>query len=346
MDNKHPNIEKEHEKIEPDKFAESIEKTKQQVDKLQTDAFIRAEQKTVQQLADPYKQIALSYSNIDKGKEFVAGFLEKHGDTPISEIGNNNAKPKEENDAESLLNLTSFLPLGDKSISEYAQKIQKIIDVNLKGEQYQFAYLATHLLFMTYMYSVVWRTSRLYNSRYIDTLTFLKGYGEEGISFRNVNSIFDYHKIHEGDTFEFLKIIDVDKGYIINLKNLIKTRNGMAHANGGFEITTKEQYDNANNNILGIVEEINRKFESHIKEWYQNKLLTYMKANEEKIDEFIDNLINTENLSIKELEMCTKYGLAKIKNRRHYPDFTPEQINSVEKLHKEVKEKYKSLAGE
>jgi hypothetical protein len=258
------------------------------------------------------------------------------------------SKEKEVKSDENIVNvfdLTIYLPMGDLKIKDYNEKLQKTIVVNLHGEQYQFAYLATHLLFMTYMYSVVWRTSRLNYPRYIDSLTFLKGYGKDGVNFSTVNSVFDYHQIHEGDTFEFLKIVDVDNGFIQNAKELIKTRNDMAHANGNFKVGTQEDYADELKNIIGIVEEINEKFTPHIKSWYEKQLLDFMNRSEDKIDDFVDNLISIENLSIKELEMCSKYGLSKIKNRRNYPNFTVQQIKLVEKLHKNVKEKYKLLAN-
>jgi hypothetical protein len=307
---------------------------------------IKKVQEKIAHLTEPYKQLAQLFPNLESGRIFTENFLEKHGDVPLKDLYINQAESDRTANTEEIFNLTLYLPMGDTTVEDYSKNIQKIIDVNLNGDQYQFAYLATHLLFMTYMYSVVWRTSRLNPSRYIDVLTFLKGFDSKaGVNFYSVNSIFDYHNMHEGDTFEFLKIIGIDNSYICELKEVIKRRNGMAHANGGFEMNTRQKYDDAISNIVAIVDEINKKIESPIKEWYQNQLIKYMITNEDKIDEFIDNLINIENLSIKELEVCSKYGLARIKNRRYYPNFTPDQIKLVEKLHKKVKEKYKSLSG-
>ena len=153
-----------------------------------------------------------------------------------------------------VLNLLPMNPDDEEDVATYIQNITVLVSINYKHEQYQFAYFGVHLLFMTYVYCVAWKLSRIEPTRYSDAIIFVRSYSgrEQELRIDGVNSIFNYSLIPEKDIAKLFKIMNLDNSCISRVSSLIDERNEMAHASGKFNILTDDIFEAKMKNILSF----------------------------------------------------------------------------------------------
>jgi len=225
---------------------------------------------------------------------------------------------------EEIYELIKYLPYEDFEVNEYVESLSKTIQANYEKSEYQFAYFAVHLIFMTYIYCAVWKIARFHKERYEDTLLFTRPYNKSETDLKDMKSVFSYSHLPEKDIFKFFMLIGLDDGYIGNILKLIDTRNEMAHATGKIQIYTLKDFENAVKEIMSIAERINNQMTSTIKNWYHNILVDFSKG--KFIEEDTRNIINPYDLidklmmvdyslSAKELFVCCQTGISKYGDR-------------------------------
>jgi len=250
---------------------------------------------------------------------------------------------------DSVYELLSYIPVEDLEVNDYTNSLLKSVSSTYKKSEYQFSYFAIHLIFMTYIYCTVWKIGKFYKDRYEDTLLFARPYNNKTIDLTNIKSIFEYSNIPEKDIFEFFSLIDLDKGYIKNIKGLVDTRNEMAHATGKIQITTESNFNEAIKEILSISKNINIKMTDTLRNFYENILIKY--ANGEYIEKYpepydviYEIMILDYSLSQNELLICSEFGLSRFRNKEIY-DLTLNKRNDIKEFHEVLNMKYKEIIG-
>jgi hypothetical protein len=209
-----------------------------------------------------------------------------------------------------------YLPIDavDKEdVSLYLQNVTNLINVNYKYEQYQFAYFGLHLLYMTYIYFTVWKISKTNPERYKDAVVFARAYSGSELDFLNIESIFDYSRVPEGDLPKIFSIIELDSGQIGIIKGRVNNRNDMAHATGKFEILNYSGFEVNANSICTSMRNIHNSMKAQIKNWYKDLLINYGNG---KFGEYVEaeDFINEQmiqgfNLSTNELLVCNEMSI-------------------------------------
>jgi DNA-binding XRE family transcriptional regulator len=251
---------------------------------------------------------------------------------------------------ENTYEILEYLPGDDVEVNDYVSPLFNSANVMYEKEQYQFSYFAVHLIFMTYIYSTVWKIGQFHKDNYEHSLLFARPYNGSDVNLKEIKSVFDFSHLPEKDIFEFFVLIGLENGYIKSTKKLIDYRNEMAHATGRFQIATEEDYENAINEILNVTIKIHEKLSLTIRDWYREELLKYAKNDlDEQYSSILDyiNNIFTKTLSFsqKELLVCKEFGLNKLKNRDE-SGLTRDEIAKIVEFHKAIKEKYNEIAGE
>jgi hypothetical protein len=250
-----------------------------------------------------------------------------------------------------LYDILEYLPIEDVEVSDYVSPLFNSALVTYEKEEYQFSYFAIHLIFMTYIYSTVWKIAQFHKDKYEHSLLFARPYNGTDINLKEVTSIFHYSYLPEKDIFEFFALIGLDNGYIKNIKKLIDMRNEMAHATGKMQISSEIDFKNAFVEILKIIENIHKHLANTIRVWYRDELLFYAKneLDEDKFssssDYINENFINTYHFSIKELKVCKEFGLNKLKNRDEC-GLTRVEIDRLIEFHQSLKSQYAELSDE
>ncbi|MCC7570549.1 hypothetical protein KO465_04335 [Candidatus Micrarchaeota archaeon] len=217
-----------------------------------------------------------------------------------------------------ILDFLSIDPIDKEDISTYIDNLINLIAVNYKYEQYQFAYLGIHLLYMTYIYSTIWKISQINPKRYKDAIVFARSYNgrEKDLQIVDADSIFKYSLMPEKDIAKIFKIIDLDKSQIANVGDLVDTRNDMAHASGKFEILTEDGFDVKTNSIFTSMKNIHVCMEKQIRMWYFEILLNFCSGHYAEYDNpedvITEKMIQNFKISAKELLICNEINIKEL----------------------------------
>lgn len=216
-----------------------------------------------------------------------------------------------------LQDMLKYLPIDplDEDVISYINNITNLVTVNYSFEQYQFAYLGMHLLFMTYVYCTAWKISQIESVRYKDAILFARPYnGREGeLKIEDVESIFAYSLIPEKDIVKLFKIIGVDNSKISLVAGLVDIRNDLAHASGKFEIVTDNSFDSQVKAMLSLIENIHSRMYRPIRKWYEEVLLKFCRGEYEGYDDpkdiIVEQMIQSFKLSTNELLICNEMSV-------------------------------------
>jgi hypothetical protein len=108
-----------------------------------------------------------------------------------------------------------YLPIEDIEVNGYTKPLYNSAIVTYEKEEYQFSYFAMHLIFMSFIYSTVWKIGQFHKEKYEDSLLFARPYNGSNVDFKEISSVFEYSHLPEKDIFEFFALIDIDNGYIL-----------------------------------------------------------------------------------------------------------------------------------
>lgn len=240
------------------------------------------------------------------------------------------------NDLIELDEIARYLPIDDIEINDYKDRVMTTININYKNGEFQTAYFAMHLLFMTYIYSLIWQINVCNNEKYNIATIFAKPYNGKKLDFQKIESVFDFSLMSEKEIMNFLHLIDVDKSYIGILKKQVDKRDSMAHASGVYTILNIDMFNAEKNNIFRIIEKCNNDFCNNVLIYEYSKCLNnYFESDEgKKISDFVsEELISKYSLSKKQLEYIASLTLRRL-------DVDRKLKNLHERVRKELKQEY------
>ncbi len=248
-----------------------------------------------------------------------------------------------------LIELLDYLPLEDQEINDYVSKISSSISVNYGNGEYQLCFFAMHILFMTYIYTSVWKISSVNKDRYLDSSLFARPYNGHKLDFSKIDSVFQFSSLPEKDVFKFLSLIELDNGYIRQLCKLVDKRNNLAHATGNVIFEDQDNFDIEVKNYCCIIKKVNSCMEKAIRLWYERVLIDYSKNMYDSEYDETENIIQYEmienfSLSLKELEICKNMSISKFSDMNNYA-LSNDEIEKIKRFHQEVKKNYSELAG-
>lgn len=129
-------------------------------------------------------------------------------------------------------NIFQFLPLNYSSSteSEYVFFWWDAYVKNVEQGNYHVAFLAFHMLYMTAIYFMLYRISKIYRLSYEHSLFHMAL--DDEVHYLGINSAFSFSKMNEKGVFRFLKIAGADHALIKEVSRFIEDRNNAAHAKG------------------------------------------------------------------------------------------------------------------
>lgn len=125
-----------------------------------------------------------------------------------------------------------FLPLNYSSPveGEYISFWWDTYTKNVDEKNYHVAFLAFHMLYMTSVYFMLFRISKVYRLPYEHSLFHMAN--DDEAHYFSINSAFSFSKMNEKGVFRFLKIAGADHTLIGEVSKFIDDRNNAAHAKG------------------------------------------------------------------------------------------------------------------
>ena len=169
--------------------------------------------------------------------------------------------------------LGNYLPLSFKTRSEqeYIAFLWDAFETNYTHGKYQFAFLAYHMLTMSFVYFNIWQIRQ---ARPEDFEKGLIGFGKDiEKNLLGATSPFVFSTVNERSILRFLKLIACDNGKIGTYAKLVDDRNETAHPNGNIFFSTQSALDSKIVEILRVVDEIQTHSKPVIEHAYREFLL-------------------------------------------------------------------------
>jgi hypothetical protein len=239
---------------------------------------------------------------------------------------------------EEAIELANYLPLSFKSEKEqeYIEFLWDAFESNYKNEKYQFAFLAYHMLTMSFVYFNIWQIKQTEPG---DFGKGLIGFGkdvEKGLLA--ATSPFAFSVVPERTMLRFLKLIACDNGKIGTYAKLVDDRNESAHPNGNIFYSEQSALDLKVREILRIADEIQTHSAPVIGRCYSRFLVESNDPEDREypddLDQIREVLIHGHYMSQEDIEICAAFDISEHEAHHNYP--------AIESLHKTLQLKYVS----
>ena len=234
--------------------------------------------------------------------------------------------------------LTNYLPLSFKTPKEqeYIEFLWDAFETNYTHGKYQFAFLAYHMLTMSFVYFNIWQIKQSVPG---DFEKGLIGFGKDiEKNILAATSPFVFSTVNERTILRFLRLIDCDNSKIGTYAKLVDDRNESAHPNGNIFFSTQAALDIKIREILRIVDEIQTHSIPTIQRCYARFLEESNNPDDREYSEDPDQirevLIHAHYLSHKDIEICTAFDISEHETRPQFP--------GIESLHQSLQQQYAS----
>lgn len=242
-----------------------------------------------------------------------------------------------------------FMPLEYKTQSEsdYIAFLWDAFVVNYEKEKYQFAYIAYHMIFMSYVY---FQLAKIYQNRPDELKNMMvftgqalqevekheKKVQESTSPFPPQFNPFRLSLEYESSIIGLFIAIGCNREIIKKMKGLIKTRNDIAHSNGSIVFKSLETIDAKIEEILECAECIQENTNAIIGNCYMNFLSKSGNPEEREMvdegDQVREVFIRGNYLCTKDIQFACQHDISLHSSEIHFSD--------MEKLHLKLEEMY------
>jgi|SRR6185437_556395 len=219
--------------------------------------------------------------------------------------------------------LANFLPLSFKSPKdqEYIEFLWDAFTTNYEHRKYQFAFLAYHMLVMSYIYFEIWQIRQV---RTKDFEMGLIGFAREEKALLAATSPFAFSVVPERSVLRLLRLIACDSGMIGNYAKLVDARNESAHSNGVIFCSTQDALDARIDEMLRAVTQIQSHSRPIVEHCYREFLLQNYDAEEreypDELDQVREVLIHGNYLSRRDIDICLNFDLESLAGEAAFAD--------------------------
>lgn len=224
-----------------------------------------------------------------------------------------------------------YLPNSCKTIDEenYIKFLWDSYESNYDAGKFQFAFIAFHLMFMSYSYFQIWKIHNTHSEDFKKSLlgfekldTIICDLEEKNVKNKIENKPLEYlypfsfSEINERTIMIFFKLIGCDKAKIGKYKKLVDERNEIAHANGKMIFVSPVDINNKINDVLKLVEEIHNHSKNVLDEFIKKFLLSSSIPEEREYfddnDQIREILIHGNYLSQKDIQHLLTFDITQL----------------------------------
>ena len=217
---------------------------------------------------------------------------------------------------EEAADLSNYLPLSFKSPKEqeYIAFLWDAFETNYTHGKYQFAFLAYHMLTMSFVYFNIWQIKQTEPEDFAKAMVGFDRNIEKEIM--TATSPFTFWRFSESSVMRFMRLIGCSGDRTASFTGLVKDRNNSAHTNGQISYSTQAALDTKITEILRIVQEIQTHSRPVIERCYREFLLSSCDVDEREypdpVDQIREVLIHENYLSPRDLDLCRGFALSEL----------------------------------
>lgn len=242
---------------------------------------------------------------------------------------------------EEALELNSYLPLSFKTPTEqdYIRFLWDAFGSNYNTGKYEFASLAFHLLYMSYVSFSIWQI-RL--ARQDDFKKALVGFQiESETKLLEADSPFKfYDKLKESQIFRFLKLIGCENDQVGEFAKFVKRRNKIAHPSGTVFFNDKNSVDEEIALMMREVANIEDHMRPIVLELYVRFLRESSNVEEREYadprQEIEVSFIHRSYVSQKDIEICRGIDLSPLQADPEFPQLESLHLSFLENYPPEI----------
>jgi hypothetical protein len=218
--------------------------------------------------------------------------------------------------------ILTYLPNSFKTRDEqdYINFLWESYESNYNNGKYPFAFIAFHMLYMSFVYFEVWQIKMNRTSDFEKSLIAFHKDSEK--MMLEATTPFAFVEIGESNFIRLLKLIGCDNGKIGRYCTSVKARNDAAHSNGKIFFNASGIVDTKINEILRCVDEIQTLSNSIVDEC----LITFLKDSWNPDDrEYIGDedqlreiLIHGNYLSQKDIEHLLTFDITQLTGQPNF----------------------------
>lgn len=232
--------------------------------------------------------------------------------------------------------LGNYLPISFKSQTEqeYIAFLWDAFETNYASDKYQFAFLAYHMLTMSFVYFNIWQIKQ---AEPADFTKGLIGFNKDvEKTLLEGTSPFIFSAVRERTVLRFLKLIACDNGKIGIYAKLVDDRNDTAHPNGNIFFKTQDALNARIREILRVVEEIQTHSRPVIERCYREFLVNSADPEEREYPDATDQireiLVHGHYFSQKDIDICLECDVEGLASES--------AIKEIRELHDALKREY------
>lgn len=222
--------------------------------------------------------------------------------------------------------LEIYLPLSFRTTKErdYIRFLWETFDANVEHGKYQFAFLAYHMLAMSFVYFNIWQIKLIRPQQFA---TAMVGFSKDvETNLLDASSPFVFSAVNERTVLRFLKLIQCDNGKIGTYAKLVDQRNDTAHANGNIFFNTEDELARKIRDVLRAVEEIQSHSEAIILDGYRDFLLAASDPEEREhvddSDQIREVLVKQSYMSASDISFCRSFEINTLKDEPGFDAIT------------------------
>jgi hypothetical protein len=231
--------------------------------------------------------------------------------------------------------LANYLPLSFKSRAEeqYIAFLWDAFETNYTHGKYQFAFLAYHMLAMSFVYFNIWQIKQAQPSEFANGLI---GFARDEKALLDATSPFAFSIVPERTILRFFRLIGCDNSMIGTYTKLVDDRNESAHPNGNIFYSDQGALDIKIRTILRIVAEIQDHSKLVIEKCYRKFLEDYYDPEQweytDEFDQVREVLVHPNYLSMNDIRICVECDIDSLSTHPGFP--------SIRDLHKTLCDAY------
>ena len=236
-------------------------------------------------------------------------------------------------DSFQILNYLSYLYKTTQE-EEYINFLWDVFYTNYEKEKYQFAFIAYHMLFMSFAYFSIWKIKINREKDFSNALIGFRKDCEKNMI--NASSPFTFSEIKESDIFRFFKLVGCKNDKIGEFTKIVKIRNDISHSNGNIFFNSQDSLDEKINEVLQCI----FKIQEHTECIIENIFKQFLKNNWDNNDrEWLDDgdqiremLIRQNYFSKKDIEHCLSFNINLLKQEKNF--------TKIKKIFKKFQKEY------
>ena len=232
--------------------------------------------------------------------------------------------------------ILEYLPIRFRTQAnhEYINFLWESFVVNYQNKKYIFAYIAFHMIFMSAIYSILWKI-KCCNPTSFDHALIGLGRNRKDIKKDNAN-LFSLSAINETTILEFLRLLDFEFSEIKEFKKIVDDRNNMAHSNGEIFLKDQVSLDEKITTMLEYLQKIQEKCPKMLEDMLIGFLQNHWDIDTNQYDNLsdeIDEIFIPDNiLSRVDLNLILEFDITRLEQDPHY--------DQMVFLFEEIKEAY------